>query len=256
METLYLSRSESGSDPFAIDRHTRKVIGTDKQNPTAMYALLQAEKYGWTWIKCEQEANALGDLACALGEPVAAPGRPLIARLTPQSVKEARTNTTSSKYGFGTFPPHTDFAHWPEPPRWLLFRLASEASKTPTLLFDSVNLRLDEKFGAHWRRAVWRVDRVCRRFLCSMDFSVDDRKAIRWDPEVMRPHGPLASAIATDLAREINATAYIEAEKLFWTCHDSALLVDNWRMLHARPTVADDDRHRVLERIAIRHTYE
>ena len=228
------------------------MITVDPTSPTS--ALARAEEHGWSWIVCERAPEAFETLARAVGDPVAASGKPPVARLTPQSTKEARSNTTSAKYGLSAFPPHTDFAHWPEPPRWLLFRLASAVSNTPTYLFDSANLQLDEKFGEAWRRAVWQVGRVQRGFLCSINFNVGSRRGFRWDADLMSPHGHLAIGIAADLAREINAAAAEGAQKILWRRHDLALLVDNWRILHARGPVASADFHRVLERIAIRDT--
>jgi hypothetical protein len=176
----------------------------------------------------------------------------LIAELRPLLVSEARPCTTSGKYGRGSFPLHTDMAHWPVPPRYLVMRSAGSAAATPTLLVDAKALDLDGRYGPHWRRAVWRVIQVRRPFLCSMHFSIGKTTGLRWDPDAMVPHSSLAEELAIDLSETLERSRHTQATAFTWKQPNNLLIVDNWRIMHARPDVQDADAHRLLQRVVVR----
>jgi hypothetical protein len=76
------------------------------------------------------------DFARMLGDIVpAAPAGTAVHRLVQKSSDEARPNTLPSRFGFGSFPFHTDGATLPLPPRFVLLRsTADDPSQQPTIL--------------------------------------------------------------------------------------------------------------------------
>ncbi len=214
-------------------------------------ALNTIRSNGWVLVECEETPAGLLDLACSFGEPVAAPGRPIVQVLRPNFECTARPNTTSAIHGLRAFPPHTDFAHWPVPPRLLFFRSIGRPSKTPTLLLSFSKVRFDERFGGDWRRAVWQVRRIRRNFLCSAAFETARGEGYRWDSDVMIPYGELAERVAPEFSRALEVALHRDSEAIHWKTRSAALIVDNWRTLHARTAVASVDNDRALERIAI-----
>lgn len=94
-------------------------------------------KAGW----CTLETNSpLEELAREFGEPVPVrPGAPIISRLMVQEPEQGHPNSLTSRHGTGPFPFHTDGAHFPRVPRYILLRLAQGAiSDRPTRVIDII----------------------------------------------------------------------------------------------------------------------
>ena len=170
----------------------------------------------------------------------------------PHGTNAARRNSTSAIYGLDAFPLHTDMAHWPLPPRYIVMRARKPAGNVvPTLLFDFHNLQLDSLSLSVWRRAVWKVSKVRHPFLCSMYFEQDRHMGIRWDPCTMSPYGPLATEIAINAFGNFQTLLDKKAVKIIWKSPQDILVVDNWRMLHSRPAIPKSMTKRTLERVLV-----
>jgi hypothetical protein len=50
--------------------------------------------------------------------------------------RDNRLNSYSSRFGFGSFPMHTDFAHWFIPPRYVVLRCVVGAKDVKTQVLD------------------------------------------------------------------------------------------------------------------------
>jgi alpha-ketoglutarate-dependent taurine dioxygenase len=164
-------------------------------------------------------------------------------QLEPRERSDARPSTLSRRYGLCAFPWHTDAAHWLQPARLLVMR-SLRPTLTPTLWLDVGSLLAAR---GCLRRALstgsWVVSTGPRRsFYCSM---LDGRGRIRFNPEVMAPVSSRSRAAQTELAAVIEGHA---AETHRWDLGE-AIIIDNARLLHARPAVAEQDTQRKLERM-------
>lgn len=240
-----------GAQPFVLLSRLQRPLNANLRLMDTRTLLTTVGKDGWAVTACPENENSLLDLAKRIGTLASQPGNQIISILRPRTRTNARPNTTSSLYGLDTFPPHTDFAHWPVPPRLLLFRSIGKPTSTPTLLIDSHTLDLNQRLGPDWQRAVWRVTRVARSFLCSAGLQTTGGYGLRWDPSVMVPHGDVAAKIAPTLSSLFAESIRTVAASVHWTDCQRLLIVDNWRMLHARPAVSPLDEGRALLRIAI-----
>ncbi len=214
---------------------------------TAHHKTILAE-HGWLFLRDPILADDIHAVAKLLGPPVSSPGAPFIESLQPRSEMDARANTTSSIYGLNQFPLHTDMAHWPLPPRYLVMRASVVATSVPTLLVDSRDLELDGNKLNEWRRALWRVSRVHRPYLCSLFFQHDGIVGVRWDVCTMSPYGRVAMQIVSDVVAEMNDLLVKRPIRIDWSSSDELLVLDNWRMLHARPPVAASASNRTIQR--------
>jgi hypothetical protein len=191
--------------------------------------------------------NTLFSIATQLGVPVRA-GRSAsqICELRPAEAVRARAHSLSGKYSTGSFPCHTDAAHWPIPCRYILLACVNPgAGHRPTLLLDSYAVPLTA-----WQREVlgstpFRVKNGRGSFFSTV--LQEGRPFIRYDPGCMQPLS----------ARGGQALSYFDSqtwqglvERITWISGD-ILIVDNWRILHGRGPSTCDDAARTLLRLYV-----
>jgi L-asparagine oxygenase len=212
------------------------------------------EANGWANIQ-QSTGEGLLTLASSIGTP--RPTRGLAAVpdiLRPQRARDARRGSMSSVYGLSALPFHTDFAHHAVPPRYVLLRLApgepAGPKPAPTLLLDLSSLPLSAAEVNVISHDVWMVRGGYQRFyatLLSEGFS-SSRRALRYDPCCMRP----AWGMARRSQRLMEAAIRAGSPSTFRWSSGVVLILDNWRMLHARPAIPGADRSwRALERVLV-----
>jgi L-asparagine oxygenase len=145
------------------------------------------------------------------------------------------------------FPYHSDGAYHLEPPRWLvLYCVDSEQGAATTMLADPLS-----QAGAADRRLMstepWRIHQCGVTRATRLLERVNGRERLRWDPMAMRPF--IASSAQAG-GRLASLTARAPQVRHVWSA-GSLLLVDNWRMLHARPPCSDC-ANRTLWRLLLR----
>lgn len=193
------------------------------------------------------------DLATQLGRPIAMRrGGAVLDRLVPRTRNEAPAGSRSGTYGVDAFPFHTDAAHHRLPPRFVLLRLVDGSqSDTPTLLLDRTELPLDGSDIDLLHRERWAIERGAGGTFHSAILTATDRSPramLRFDLGCMKPvDGNLARGQLA-LRSAITKSTPIRVQ---W---EPGLVVawDNWRVLHSRPKVSEQDvGRRALERILV-----
>jgi len=168
----------------------------------------------------------------------------------PIPADQARPRSMSAHYGQGAFPYHTDGANFSCPPRYILLRaVLATARDRPTLMVDSNKWCLSEEDRSRLQQDVWYVNGGRGRFLTSILFHSDQTNGsyLRYDPCCMWP----AHARFTKSARIMQAHCNSHTRRVLWE-PGRALIIDNWRVLHARPTGPDNSsERRVLERVFV-----
>ena len=201
---------------------------------------------GYAFLPRHRPGAGTAEVAAELGEPIAPWDSVIVQHLVPRVT--ATPNTYSGIFGLGPFPFHTDLAHWRWPPRYLLLRCVRGFADVPTLLIDgqavadAVSLDL-------MRRAVVRPRRPQNGEMRLLRLSQNGDAGIgllRWDDVFLKPAsrvGELASRQVRERLKVIEpmAIAMIEA--------GDTLVVDNWRMLHARPAITTERENRRLDRV-------
>jgi len=218
--------------------------------------LNNALRHGWCTFECDT-SRALTDVASLLGIP--RPSRSnegLTDVLRVRSADQVHQRSLSAVFGVGAFPWHTDYAHLRIPPRFVLLRSLSPPGVRPTLILDSRSLASEPEARAALKREVWFVNGGRGRFFTPLlnDTLVPDAEIFRFDRCVMRiaDEAAQASSRIIKLADLMSPTCRIEWQ--LGVC----LLLDNWRMLHARSKealnlegISSGDSARILERALV-----
>jgi alpha-ketoglutarate-dependent taurine dioxygenase len=156
--------------------------------------------------------------------------------------EDARASTLSGRYGMAAFPWHTDGAHQTQPPRLSLMRSRAPTG-TPTLLLDAHSLlALVPTLADQLRRQTWLVDGGARPFYASI---VDRAGRVRFNRHVMTPTSAMAGEAELAFQALIEDAEPVEHA---WEA-DELLLLDNTRIVHARPPIGENDANRELERL-------
>ncbi len=187
------------------------------------------------------------ELATSFGPPTSTRRNPALVRsISPTDTEESPPNTLSSRFGLAPFPLHTDGAHWPTPPRFLMLRCDDAGSGArPTLMVDG-NRLLNAKIATRLRRAVFKVQEVHRPFTCRVIERAGSVDRVRFDGACMQPLAAFAEVLH-GLHEQLQR---LEPDSHVWE-PDDLLVLDNWRMLHARGPAICEDKDRTLRRILV-----
>lgn len=213
------------------------------------FAVLQER--GWLEVEEIHSPEQLLNLAEQLGQVVHQESRPVISALKPIPAEAAASATASHRYGTGEFPLHTDLAHWPTPARYLVMANLNVVSQTPTLLLDTKADRALEELRPLAKRAIWSISKARRAFACTIIFGQGKAEGLRWDENVMSPSNPAAEGLVNRLRSALRLSDRVNLPSIRWNHPGRALVVDNWRVLHARPAVPVADHTRTLHRVFV-----
>jgi alpha-ketoglutarate-dependent taurine dioxygenase len=181
-----------------------------------------------------------------LGRVVRLGAGPAVHNLTPVATEKSTPNTYSGIYGLETFPFHTDFAHWRYPPRYLMLRCVVGFEEVPTLLIDGSRL-VQQVGGSSLSRSLVRPRRPVRGKLPLLRLyqTIGCDCLLRWDEMFFRPAGPIGKAGIQALR---GAIAHENPISVALARGGDTLILDNWRMLHARSAIPHGCDDRLLER--------
>lgn len=215
-------------------------------NNSSHQALIdQLSANGYVFIPNYQAEFSAEQVAQALGKPLTPWVGGLVQELIPRI--SSTPNTYSGIYGLNSFPFHTDLAHWKRPPRYLLLRCLIGYSEVPTLLLDGHKV-----FTPQMRNVLTRAIFKPRRphdgkiSLLRLCEPVGDNYCFRWDETFLMPASPIG-----EIAREgvIELISNSSPLKVSLVHAGDTLLIDNWRMLHARSLVPACNIDRKIQRI-------
>jgi Taurine catabolism dioxygenase TauD, TfdA family len=203
---------------------------------------------GWAAVEYATD-RPLIEFAEQLGSPVATHRRgPLVARLEPTPAELAPKRSQSGRFGLGSFPFHTDAAHFEVPPHYMVLRSVGTSSRRPTYLAPFGSLGLMRRETALLEHEVWLVSGGRGRFLTSIlaRNQATGRYRCRFDMNCMQP---------ADDSFGKSAQVLLDAckkNRIAWTWEDGVvLIIDNWRTLHARGGDVGHYEERILERVLI-----
>ncbi len=168
-------------------------------------------------------------------------------RISPQRVAAAKGNTLSSRYGLGSFPFHTDVAHWTKPATHvLLYCEAVGSGHRPTELIDTQSWKLSNGLRHSLTCDLWKAGHLSPK-LRTVGTELNGTLAMRYDPGCMRPANSKSERLKDQLDELIAASKRITITWARW----SLVIIDNARMLHARGAASAADVDRVLIRILV-----
>ena len=210
------------------------------------------ETRGWALMTLSSPTEGLCHqllrLAAQLGTPMASrPGGDLCDTLIPTAAHSAKPRSLSKIHAGGEFPLHIDTAHWLTPCRYVMLACISPGSGSrPTLLLDTRRLPLSKEHASLLRSEPLRVTNGRNSFFSTILSKT--RLFVRFDPGCMTATTPAGVEALAVLAQK-NWPDYIET--VHWNA-GTALVMDNWRLLHGRGHAEYSDPDRKLLRISIR----
>jgi L-asparagine oxygenase len=202
---------------------------------------------GFAFLSSHLPTQSSGDAILQLGLIEKLDGLSEIQELTPKEASESTSNLYSGNFGCGEFPFHTDLAHWFQPPHYLVLRCVEGAREVATRLVDSKNVV--QSIGEDdLCRALVQPRRplgMNRSLLRILERCSTGHSRFRWDDLFIVPATDHSSrtyaAIAKNLATAKPLDFVLEKP-------GDTLVVDNWRMLHARSAVPMTRRSRKIHR--------
>jgi L-asparagine oxygenase len=205
----------------------------------------EVTRHGYAFVHEYCPKTDIVVLANALGQPLTQWEGRLVQDLVPRAA--ATPNTYSGIYGLDRFPFHTDLAHWRLPPRYLLLRCVTGYADVPTLLldgqtiFDAVTLDILTRAIVKPRRP-----RDGGLTLLRLYEPTDDSYCFRWDDVFLKPASRIGD-IASQRIRE--QLPMCQPLSIALARASDTLLIDNWRMLHARSSIPAERADRKIQRI-------
>ena len=174
---------------------------------------------------------------------------PWTGRLVQQLVPRATStpNTYSGLYGLNRFPYHTDLAHWRQPPRYLMLRCVRGYASVPTLLLDGKILveRVTHNVLARAIMKPRRPQNGVVPLLCLYQ-AADNGFRLRWDETFLEPASNTGKIA---FLRVLECLAQAEHYAVPLKQPGDTIVIDNWRMLHARSPIPPGCEDRKIERI-------
>lgn len=190
-------------------------------------------------------------VAETLGQPLTSWKGAVVQDLVPRAT--ATPNTYSGIYGLEGFPFHSDLAHWRLPPRYLLLRCVTGYEDVPTLLLDGQTI-IDTVTLDILARAIFkpRRPRGGRLTLLRLCEPTDDGYRFRWDEMFLRPASKIGDIAGQRIREQLGKC---EPLSIALARAGDTLLIDNWRMLHARSPVPAEFMGRVIQRIYLENLH-
>ena len=225
---------------------TRGASSCEPCDPSQLQARLSRD--GYAFLPRYAASNTTRKVAERLGDLLVPWEGAHVQELTPRA--KSTPNTYSGIFGLNEFPFHTDLAHWAEPPRYLLLRCIRGYSDTPTLMLDG--RKLASRIGENvLRRALVRPRRPLagKVQILRLQQHSPTGEIIRWDEVFLKPAsrvGELAFSQFRSLMAQSVATPVVMRND------GDVLIIDNWRMFHARPAIAPHRQERRLQRAYLR----
>lgn len=187
-------------------------------------------------------------VAARLGEIMLSWGGEVVQELIPKAT--STPNTYSGIFGLNCFPFHTDLAHWPMPPRYLLLRCIRGYADVPTMILDGRAIASEigpELMGRALVRP--RRPRCGEVRMLRLRQSDGANEIIRWDTEYLKPASHVGEQVCSSFQSIVEEATALPAVMVN---DGDVMVIDNWRMLHARPAIAPNRRDRRLQRIYLR----
>jgi len=203
---------------------------------------------GWITINDISSKVALFNYAELVGIVIPHPNGEMINTLKANDGLYSCKGSFSNRFGYSSFPLHTDTAFWSIPARYMML-CSIHANEHDTLIYSSLAFlsSLSEEELNLAKSAVFVVKTYHKLHYTSMIFNEFNSIGFRYDPCCMIPVNKAAKRIITIYDDFFNQHS---PERVKW-CGNSAILLDNWKMLHGR-SIVNQNNQREINRIYIK----
>lgn len=217
------------------------------KKPSQSQLIAAVSEKGFMFLPSYFPQASTRDIISRFGTIEKLPGIDEIQDLIPKRASESPPNIYSGNYGYGSFPFHTDLAHWYQPPHFIVLRCVKGTRSVRTHLIDS--LEIIKALGRdNLRRTLVQPRRPIQGNRCLLrilEESSLDKSTFRWDSLFIKPSTDHSSKMCSAIEKSISKMKRLDF--LFENPGDT-LIVDNWRMLHGRSPVPATQRDRKIHR--------
>lgn len=210
-------------------------------------------QYGWTVIDSsihEQKrlAVAILQIASELGHPVPLRlGQDVVSILSPRHQTDGLPNSFTAAFGTGAFPLHTDTAHWERPARYVVLGcLTAGSSERQTIILPWQNLKFNKRTLEEIQTGIFMVRNRKNSFYTQILDS--SKRILRVDFQAMIPKNTYAFSARAAVQEQLGKTP--KTVKMKWS-PGRILIMDNWKVLHARGESSMTDSDRQLMRVLV-----
>lgn len=204
-------------------------------------------RQGYCWIEDTSDTD-MWAVATGLGTPTyETRDHQVIKLIRPQEKWLSSSNTLSSRYGTGPFPFHTDAAYWHRPPRFLFLRCLDPGEGNRCTLLTDTQAWLSKH---QWGMLTGAVCAIAgsRSFLATIaSKNSDGLGMIRYDLDCMHPTSKHSSGALVLVENQI---AKAQVAEIHWR-HGALLVIDNYRLLHARGESLIPDPNRLHQKMLV-----
>jgi L-asparagine oxygenase len=174
-------------------------------------------------------------------------GIPTVQSLRPKKMREVGQNQYSGNYGLGSFPLHTDLAHWALSPHYFLLRCVVGSNDVFTYVLTWAPI-LDLVGPIVLQKAVFsaRRRRIGYSGLVRAMTHLNGADIFRWDPIFLKPLNQDARILASTMH---DSTRDCGVVRILLNKPGDTLIVDNWRALHGRSEVTSQGISRRVDRV-------
>lgn len=206
------------------------------------------ERDGFAYVKAVSQEIDTASIVNFVGSPLIPWDGGLVQDLTPRV--SSTPNTYSGIFGLDRFPFHSDLAHWAEPPRYLMLRCVRGYDDVPTMVVDGDKL-VDAISLDILTRAIFKPRRPRNGTLNLLRLCepTDEGYFLRWDEVFLKPASKIGQ-IAHDAV--LDWLAHCDPIQCALVSAGDIVVIDNWRMLHARPPIPVGREDRKIERVYFR----
>jgi alpha-ketoglutarate-dependent taurine dioxygenase len=211
----------------------------------------KVQETGFALLEGYQSERSAAEVVSLLGEADTLGAQGPVHQLKPGLAEARPSNTYSGIYGLGTFPLHTDMAHWHVPPRFLMLRCLQGSAAVPTTLVDG--LQIIEQVGeTALTRALVKPRRAVQGKRLLLRLYERDHAGgylLRWDEKYILAASPAGERGMSQLRAALATVPPLDVHLIR---PGDTLLLDNWRMLHGRGSVPPDALNRTIARAYLR----
>jgi len=200
---------------------------------------------GYCFINALVPDRGSASVAAEIGEPMTPWAGRSVQQLAPRATDTP--NTYSGIFGLDRFPFHTDLAHWRQPPHYLMLRCVIGYPEIPTLLLDGNDL-INRITLVALSRAVVKPRRPQGGVfpLLRLLEATDGGYRLRWDEIFLQPASKAGEVASRQLKESLGQ---IQPISISLIKPGDTVLIDNWRMLHARSPIPPGYEDRRVERV-------
>lgn len=210
--------------------------------------LTDLETQGFCFIENLEPEQSTFAVAHAVGDVLVPWQDGAVQTLVPRPI--STPNTYSGIFGVGDFPFHTDLAHWDIPPRYLLLRCLKGYPEITTNLIDGWEM-IPEITLNDLTRAIVRPRRPIegKIKLLRLADETGHTSRLRWDEVFLVPSSRVGKLTFSRVHEWLQSAGQT---KLCLMNPGDTLVIDNWRMLHARSHIPEKCKDRMVERVYLK----